>query len=956
VTSKDQKIEDLQRELVLTRVDFSTRLQRLEQKISALTDGYNVDKKTPFEQPEHKPAQAPSPSKPLQVIGSQNQLAAFDEPAISSYTDSVAKPSYIVYLLKETTTLGLSLLSPITKFVSPLLNLYQHYQAKGQGPIFVFMLIGIALLVSGFGYLAQLLVGELDAGSKSLLLLVIAIGVTFGGAYLAKRQQYPEISSAIVSLGLLLNFVTVYVAGSFYQLLPDWMVLLSYLAIACSGFILANKFDTKIVSVLAVIGGGAIPLISQLDQLGTTYYLIGLGFMVLASLYQASNKNWQWLGFVSVFVAYSCMEFLLLTSTTTHILGLFSQGFYCVFLLYICTLLNKQSAHSKNIIVLTVITVFANIGMLYQSNFASEWILPTLAAVNAVLSAFLLLQARTQKSYTTSLHTKLASTWLLVAIISSLAPDYWGFAIGLEGLFILYFALKENYFSVRIEAYGLLVFAILHAVIAVFPYFPDPALLSLKGTLVVASIGALIFYSRKLLSRFPSDIDWEVKLSYLLRPAESIWINVFVLSLLWVQLGVWSAMAILPLQVMLLNKSYRSVCNTTEIMVYVAGAAIFAICLLGINEVQSLSFRELPNYAKVALLLAFVECWLFAEYYRRIGRVGVLAKLAEQLRLGFYLIIPLAFLPSVLKHYMEFSALAIWCSAIIAYGLGRGVKHPFIRKEALIIFASAALYNLGFYVDFYDSQFLLTCLSTLFGLGVLSYFLQTAYKHHVSLLDKKIASISLYFTAACIAFYIGQWTNSYIAGVFTSGYVFVLILCSQLHPTLLRNRTTFGYLCYFSLLCSWLGITAAGSFNIISSSLWILLSLVISLTFLVKAEALNRLNLKLLTDSQTGYTLQHILLAISAAFLLNEWELALLISPWLILQGSYLFFTHKHSKFVAKLALGFIFVGLLKLGFIDATNALLWQKVALMIGIGILMLGTAFIYQKRLSQATTYHQ
>jgi hypothetical protein len=123
----------------------------------------------------------------------------------------------------------------------------------------------------------------------------------------------------------------------------------------------------------------------------------------------------------------------------------------------------------------------------------------------------------------------------------------------------------------------------------------------------------------------------------------------------------------------------------------------------------------------------------------------------------------------------------------------------------------------------------------------------------------------------------------------------------------------------------------------------------------MKAKALNRLNLKLFTDSQTGYTLQHILLAISAAFLLNKWELALLFSPWLILQGSYLFFTHKHSKFVAKLALGFIFIGLLKLSLIDAANALLWQKVALMIGIGIFMLGAAFIYQKRLSQVTIYY-
>jgi hypothetical protein len=953
VPTKDQKIEDLQRELALTRVDFSTRLQRLEQKISALTDGNGIGVK---EQLEHTPAETPTISQTGQTSESQNQLAAFDQSANTAKTESVINSSNVPTLLKATSSLLFSLLSPITKFVSPLFKLYQHYQAKGQGPIFVFMLIGIALLVGGFGYLAQLLVGELGAGSKSLLLFVVAIGITLGGAYLAKRDRYPEISSAIVSLGLLLNFMTVYVAGSFYQLLPDWMVLLSYFAIAGTGFVLANKFDAKIVSALAVIGGGAIPLISQLDQLGTTYYLIGLGFMVLASLYQALNKNWQWLGFVSVFVAYSCIEFLLLTTTQTFFLGVFSQGFYCVFLLYLCTLLTQRSAYSKDVIVLTVITVFANIGILYQANFDSVWILPALAVLNAVLSVFLLLKARTQKSYTINLYTMLTSTWVLVAIVSSLAPDYWGFAIGLEGLFILYFALKENYFSVRIEAYGLLAFAILHAVFLVLPYFPNPALLSLKGILVVASMGALIFCSRKLFSRFPCDIDWEVKLNDLLRPAESIWLSLFVLSLLWVQLGVWSSIAILPLQGILLTKSYRRLCHTSEIMAYVAAAAIFSICLLGINEVQSLSFRELPNYAKVALLLAFVECWLFAEYYRRIGRTSVLAKLAEQLRLGFYLIIPLAFLPSVMKHYTDFSALAVWCSAIIAYILGRSVKHPFMRTESLILFASAALYNLGFYIDFYHSQLLLTGLSTLFGLSVLSYFLGITYQGHVPLLDKKIASLSLYFIAACIVFYMGQWSNVYIAGALTSGYIFVLVLCSHSHPTLHRNRTTLGYLCYFSLLCSWIGISTTASYNLISSSLWVLLSLVISLTFLIKSEALNKLNLKLFTDRQTGYTLQHIVFAISGAFLLNEWELALLISPWLILQGSYLFFTHKHSKFVAKLALGFIFVGLLKLGFIDAANALLWQKVALMIGIGLFMLCAAFIYQKRLSKSITDSQ
>jgi len=59
VTSKDQKIEDLQQELALTRVDFSTRLQKLEQKISALMNGNGIDEQSSFEQQEHKPTEIP---------------------------------------------------------------------------------------------------------------------------------------------------------------------------------------------------------------------------------------------------------------------------------------------------------------------------------------------------------------------------------------------------------------------------------------------------------------------------------------------------------------------------------------------------------------------------------------------------------------------------------------------------------------------------------------------------------------------------------------------------------------------------------------------------------------------------------------------------------------------------------------------------------------------------------
>jgi hypothetical protein len=144
VSSKEQQIEDLQRELALTRLDFSTQLHRLEQKVSALTDNKDITVKTPFEEPQQT-----SNASEFKATESQNHLAAFDKPSKRANTT----PSYIASLIKGATAVALGLLSPMTKFISPLLNLYQHYQAKGQGPIFVFMLIGIALLVGGFGYL-----------------------------------------------------------------------------------------------------------------------------------------------------------------------------------------------------------------------------------------------------------------------------------------------------------------------------------------------------------------------------------------------------------------------------------------------------------------------------------------------------------------------------------------------------------------------------------------------------------------------------------------------------------------------------------------------------------------------------------------------------------------------------------------------------------------------------------
>ena len=539
-----------------------------------------------------------------------------------------------------------------------------------------------------------------------------------------------------------------------------------------------------------------------------------------------------------------------------------------------------------------------------------------------------------------------------MASFNSLAADYWGLAVGLEGLFILYFALKENYQRLRLEAYSLIAFAILHGIVAILPYFPTPALLNIKGMLILASVGAFLFIPRRFLAnciqqktvRLPT---LEMLLELRLRQVESAWLVITVVAFAWVYLQQWSVIALIPLQLMLLWKSYRRHCNFSESLVFaitfvIAGSVIFTAL-----QIHSISFRDLPAFAQVSSLILFIELWALCEYYRRGQQSGILAELAESMRLLAYLAAPLLFLPSVNKHYHELFSLALWLSATIAYVLGRCIKHHLIRTESLVLCLVAAIYVVSDLL-FSQSIFNLTnMLATLAGVLYFAYFLKRVMRRHVPLLENKLASIGLYFYAAMLFVNTLHLSNVYLAGTLISVYLFVLFILRDLHPTMMRNLSNLQRLSYLCIALSWLAALVANQTALLSASSWLTFNILIIFTQLLFDKKWPQLSFILIKNNKQSYPLHHLLLAVSALVLLGTWELNLLIAPWLILQGSYLFFAQKQNNMMGKFALAYVFCGLLKLGLIDAANALLWQKVALMIGIGIFMIAAAFAYQQR---------
>lgn len=524
------------------------------------------------------------------------------------------------------------------------------------------------------------------------------------------------------------------------------------------------------------------------------------------------------------------------------------------------------------------------------------------------------------------------------------------------GRFVYFtFALKENYLRLRTEAYVLIGFGVLYATIAILPYFPAPALLTLQGVIALGSIGILLFATRRRLAHNSRQAifvlpAWEVALTRQLRQVESLWLGVSVAALAWVHLHQWSVVALIPLQIMLLWKSARQRCELSEILAFIITFGIGASALFAALQNHSFSLRDLPTFAQVSVLVLFLELWAMCEYYRRIKCSGTLAKFAESMRLFAYLVAPLIFIPSIAKHYPEHLSLACWLSASIAYLLARKVKHHLIRSESIILSFVATIFTV-LYVLFASPPFATSNMLAIFAAAAyFSYFLSFVRRGHPTLLEKKTASVALGFFAAILFVLSMQLSHFYWAGLFFSVFYYALFALRQTHPSLVRNITLIQGLIYLAMPVSWAALLFAREIHFLAASIWIAFNLSLLFVALRQKSQWVRFSINMLADKAHSYLAHHLLVSANMLFLLATWDLSLLLTPWLILQGSYLFWTQKHSSSMSKFALSYVFCGLLKLAFIDAANALLWQKVALMLGIGVFMVIAAFAYQKRNNQ------
>lgn len=960
----DNDVRALRSELELFRQQFLDRIDRFEQRLDIIaersakseiiepapekskpTTSVNANSYTPpsYTQLGHAAPElnASSDKKPA------TEELVFDlniEPAAKQSQQQAKQPTSSGYLQ----TLLTIILSALFEWLEPVNTLYQSYKSRGMLGIFTLTIVGIGLTLAGFGYLMQLLIDQLGAGTKSLLMACVAAAVMALGIGLKIKTRYGEFSTAIVTLGILFAYSTVYFSGSVYHLLPNFLVLILYLAIAIMCHAIARLLDTNVVASLGILGIATMPILSNTVQFESSYYLLSLAFVCASSLILAHRYTGPWLASFSLACCVVALEWTLGFELANIPVGLINV-FYLMFFGYLAiTLLNnsdpdneKHQQIKKTALILLATLVGATILLFFQAGQFSSLAMSLGFLVNAIAAAGLAIFFYKIRQTLTHLLVLLASLWTVLAIISSFSSAYWGIAWAVEGLLLLYMAKKYCMPAVIHQAQILVATALVYCFAALAPYFPLPALINSDGWVLSLVIVATIALWQRAISEENFNAYSLKRIKPSLQLLEAVWLAFLVLGCGYIWLGAWSGALIIFLQLALLFRAKH--CKQVSIE-YFAAALIAAplFCVYyGSITFGSYRFTQLPSYAQLAVISAFAQLWLWSAFYRQYQPDSKIINIAEAARILFYALIPICWVGSAIRKFDENALMFLWLSPLLALFFAAKIKHHLLIKEAkfLTVAATLSLIISLAWLGLVESLAALAGFAALYGCA---YFIHR--KQISENLTQFICSWGLIGLGVSIPIIITTQTATQFAGLLSAAIFWsVCFYCRSFSIHLSRNELLITTGCALLMLASWAMTPVEYYYASVAA---------VILAVAVYHKTINFSD-SLLAKRLGDYSdlLLHSMAAVTYSLLLAalaNHNFDLLIGPALAVHGALVLFIKDKRLITVKFCFALIALGILKLAALDAANALLWQKVILFMGVGVFILAASFWYQKLL--------
>lgn len=727
-------IDDLRKELADLKMNFRIRVDDIEQRIHRIetcqADHLVTDVGSIRQSPAPGKAVQEIRKDELETIRLQKSIpsdqtmpmdADFPDP-----TDNAAPTNSPQSMNKEGGRTGKWMLARLLGFFALLFGpaidvlekgmaVYRHYQSQGKAPAFFMTVAGMIILVAGFGYLLQYSFSQfLGPAGKICMGFLAAAGITAAGIQVTrKRPEMDDYGSSLIGLGMILSYLCAYFSGAYYGIVSSLWSFVLLAAITGAAYGLARVFKTRIVSIICLLGGTAAPLLMSPVDVSPQLYLGYVLVLVSAVLDLSWRIRWEPLAHTAMLVSFVVIEAVLdsmpVPGPTPLGLIFLIHLFFYVFIAYCAVCLLKTSSLTKTLAVLISSNLIFYLFVLDQV-LGDTVLLGGIYLGNALMfSAFLPVIPRVVAAVKGSgdavrpLQTVCLLSAGLIAgfgILAETAPDFLGLVWGIEALVLLYLGLRFRIFQVRMEAYVILILALVlssyHAVVWV-------------GSSLVSSPEVLILefgfgWMNLMLTwtlLWPCILIMERHGACLLRK-EQTWLKgldeflslslsasfLLTAGCLWGQ-GMW-LFSIVPL-FFLIHRSRSKALKLTEVFGLSHYLLLAVPMLVSAGTVNSLYFSEQLPLGKIARLEAFACLLLIAEYYQRWFPESRINRFAQFLRLLFFCLVPVSFLPAVLHHYDSFFPAAVWLSTGINLGLFLWLKYPALLMELkLLVCASSA--------------------------------------------------------------------------------------------------------------------------------------------------------------------------------------------------------------------------------------------------------------------------
>ncbi|PWK54334.1 DUF2339 domain-containing protein [Pleionea mediterranea] len=979
------------RRLFLSKVDIvESKLNALEEELGGEPELTIDDDRESQVQATPEVAKNPVLSEHQQNIQSNKAVFTVSEPRVAAQEpDSPAsktrqqaqrpqqqqqKPSSIsllffwfVNLVMEQWRLG--------AIVERGLDTYRDYQRQGKAPLFLLTASGIVILLIGLGFLLQFTFDQFTPLMKvgSGYLLTAAVFAT--GLYLRRsNEQWGSFSSAIIGLSLLIGYLTSYFIGPYFGLVSSGAAFFIFSAITLLGYLLCHFFEARILAYLSLIGGVFLPWIAGAPQALSLTFTAYLFVLNVASLLIAKRHDLRSLTYLTIVLTSASIEYQLVTSAANHwgFVALL-HGFFFLYAGFIYSSVKHQLTGK-------VLTLFST-NLLFYTFVSWQWfdsftqqspnnIYFLMAGVASLVALITLLKRR---SFEFTLSVMHAGVFCAFAAVAWLGVSGAGIIWAIEAVLLFALGLVFRQKMLRTEAYLVLIISILINLWAIIEWF--------AATSSASSYFALIYLfalglSAQCIISFPGLIKkpWpqgESLAVYLLREWVSFWLAASVIAICYLYFPI--AFMVSPLIPMFLliwrhGKYQLPFSQAVAVLAFFFSAGLI---LQDIIELGSFHFSDWPLVIKLSAAAAFGCLFLLPKYYEKRLPQGNLLGFMGVLKLIFWLLLPIIYLPSALRRVPDWFPLICWFSVSFSSVIYWRVKQTILGIEMIALTWVAIIATLiGWLVQQSNDAFNAAQIALFFALtyfGVILYWRKSYQRTgrtriQVTPLFNWQASGSYYFASLAVAL-TTYWLSKNVAIMLLTAFALHLSVVVYWPALKAMRYQRIKHLAHH-LRLGWMLVLTLLLFSQVRNSIFDLSLALLSVILLGLVLHGKRHYQKLITQlgktNKITYWSYQLTLILAYSFVLeyvtgNYFGPALSVA--LILHSIALFFLAQKPLFHSfeKLALGMFGLSLLKIFLHDMSDFSLIEKVISFIVIGILLLIAAFQYQRLKSKDAIRH-